>query len=263
MSRIIGGLSDHFLITEHSFKNKVKFCPEDVSGIEDNALWWDYFDFGEYEMNKNRPKVDIPQYDEDKISIVRNIYLQQAQGKRLVIKNASNILRTDFIKEMFPNALFVFCIRNPWHTLQSMTIKQNRSFLLRTVRINQLDNDLFVRAAASWNESVRLYIQNKNTNWYYVKYEDLLHHTFFTIKKLFSFLEINDQEYIEKATKIPFTNNKNYFYIKKHINRHNNKDKIIQLLEHGCRYFSYSLNIRQNKGNRIVYHLNRLTSKIK
>lgn len=263
MSRIIGGYSDNFLITEHSLKNKRKSCPEDVSGIEDHALWWSLFDFDDLEAQQGRPQNDIPRWDEQKIGLIRDIYLKKAQGKRLVIKNAANILRIEFLQKMFPEALYVFCIRNPWHTLQSMTIKNNNSFVLRTDQINQLDDDLFIKAAASWNISIRSYIRHKDNHWWVVKYEELLENPEDTIHSLFDFLDITDSDYLQKAIHIPLPNNKNYFFIKNKIEHHPSQKQIFQMLEEGCHYFVYDIDPWKNQGNRLKYYLEILTKKVR
>ncbi|MCB1853191.1 MAG: sulfotransferase, partial [Gammaproteobacteria bacterium] len=131
-ARILGGFPGNFLVTEHSLKDKQRSCPEDRSGVVDHAIWWRHFRFAEYDELTGRPAVDTPIYDAGAIQKVREEYLDLAGTQRLVIKNPVHLLRVKMLQEMFPDARFVFCIRHPWHTIQSMIIKGNTSFLLRT-----------------------------------------------------------------------------------------------------------------------------------
>ena len=50
-----------------------------------------------------------------------------AGDRRLVIKNPLGLPRVDMLKTMFPDALFVFALRAPWPTIQSATLKGNKS----------------------------------------------------------------------------------------------------------------------------------------
>ena len=241
LARIIGGSDSHFLITEHA--NKVRSCPEDVSGINDTVLWWENFEYYLWDQRTSRPLVETPIYDRDQIDRVRSIYIEHAETKRLVLKNPAHLTRIRFLKEMFPNAVFVFCVRNPWHTLQSMVVKGNKAFLLKTFGNNVLPDDLLFRAAFSWSEAIEIYLRESDENWVLVKYEDLVSQSRESIRTLFDVLFIDDEEYFEKAVTLPEARNKDYSYIAKLFQANNYKSSIIRAIEPGCKLFAYPLSI--------------------
>jgi hypothetical protein len=246
MSRILGGCKDHFLITEHS--NKLRNCPEDRSGVDDAALWWGKFDYEGWDRRSRRPPVETPVYNRDIIADVRSIYLSLSRGKRLVLKNPSHLCRIPFLKEMFPKAFFVFCARNPWHTLQSMTIKGNESFLLRTKRSAALPEDLLLKAAVSWQEAAEVYQQEKDDNWILVKYEDIVSSPAETIGKLFHFLEIRDQSCLSTALRLPKAKSHHYDPVRKLFFKSRHKAEMLEAIEKGNKYLSYPLELPAAQG---------------
>jgi len=251
MSRILGGCSGHFLITEHSAKHK--HCPEDRSGICDNDLWRAKFDYAGWDRKKKQPPVETPVFDKEKIEDVRNIYLTLSRGKRLVLKNPVHLCRIPFLKEMFPDAFFVFCVRNPWHTLQSMTIKGVESFLLRTPRNSTLPHDLLLKAAVSWQESIEIYLRERDENWTAVRYEDLVSDPSETIERLFRFLAVNDTEYIGKAMALVKDKRRNYWPVKNMFGKSRYKAEILEAIKEQNGHFSYPLDLRSLEGNSVSY----------
>ena len=241
LARLIGGSDSHFLITEHA--NKERSCPEDVSGINDTVLWWENFEYYLWDQRTSRPVVETPIYDRDQIHRVRSIYIEHAKTKRLVLKNPAHLTRIRFLKEMFSNAFFVFCLRNPWHTLQSMVAKGNKAFLLKTFGNNVLPDDLLFRAAFSWSEAIEIYLRESDENWVLVKYEDLVVHARESIRTLFDVLSIADEEYFEKAVNLPEVKNRDYSHIRKLFQENNYKSSIIRAIEPGCKLFAYPLSI--------------------
>src|SRR3989338_6851952 len=161
ISRIIGGHPDNFLITEHREKFHI---PEDRSGIGEEQLWWNNFTY-ELWSDKGKPLVRTPVYNERDIACARELFLSASGEKRLVIKNPQNILRTRFLKTMFPDALYVFCVRNPWHGLQSRVIGGKSKYLLRSRKNYELRGDLLLKSIYSWKESIDIYERENNENW--------------------------------------------------------------------------------------------------
>ena len=88
--------------------------------------------------------------DPSKLKTMRTRYLEMAGDKRLVIKNPLGLARVDMPKTMFPDALFVLSLRAPWPTIQSATLRGNRSFIVPTEFVNSLPDNLILRAAATW-----------------------------------------------------------------------------------------------------------------
>lgn len=256
VSRVIGGSNKHFLITEHS--NKAKYCPEDKSGINDAVLWWKNFEYLLWDSGSNRPLVETPVYNRDHIEKVKRVYLEQAKSKRLVLKNPSHLTRVRFLKEMFPSALFVFCVRNPWQTLQSMVIKGNNAFLLKTFGNYVLPDDLLMKAAFSWGEAIEIFLRERDKNWVVVKYEDLVFQSRESVRTLYDALSVDDEIYFEKAACLPVARDHNYYHIKKMFQESKYKSSIIRAIEPGSRLFSYSLSIDELNGHKYKYCLGKI-----
>ncbi len=261
VSRILGGCKDHFLITEHSIKNKLKYLPEDKSGIDDAQLWWETFRYPAWDEVKNRPLIEIPIYDPERINKIKNIYLDIAGHKRLVVKNPTHILYINFLKEMFPDAFFVFCVRNPWHVLQSMTIKGSDSFILRSHENYKLPDDLLLRAAFSWGEAIERYLQEKDESWIVAKYEDIVSNPKKAIKELYEFLDIKDDLYLKKASSLPRKIQHNYYFLKKTFYNSKYRSQILDAVKQGCEIFSYPTSPDYLESSAIGHHMGRLKKK--
>lgn len=249
MSRILGGYPGNFLITEHSLKNKRRSCPEDRSAVVDDDIWHEHFMFSSCVQNDKRHTIDVPLHDADAVQRVRQAYLNHAGALRLVIKNPRHVLRINILQEIFPHAQFVFCIRHPWHTLQSMTIKQNGSYLLRTRDSHRLPDDLLPQAAHSWRAACDAYEKYHNENWVLCRYEELVSEPDTTIRTLFDFLGFTDPEYYSHAITLPRKSQKNYFFIKNQFRKSRYRDLILAQLEPGVRQFGYSADVASLQGD--------------
>lgn len=238
MARILGGCTGHFLITEH--KNK-SVCPEDRSGLEDSALWWEAFDYPRWRPHRHRPDVDVPLFVPERIVRLRQTYLRAAKGQRLVIKNPAHIVRVPVLKEMFPEALFVYCVRNPLHTMQSMISKKGKTNLLRTGLTMGQPNDPLLRAASSWSEANSAYLRHGDEQWISVRYEDLLKDTATTLEYVFSFLRIRDPGGLERAKKLPERRDGVYDYIWRRVQNSPHRERILAMLAEGADRFGYAL----------------------
>lgn len=258
-SRVIGGSDKHFLITEHS--NKAKYCSEDKSGINDTVLWWKNFEYLLWDESSDRPLVETPVYNRDHIEKVKRVYIEQAKSKRLVLKNPAHLTRVRFLKEMFPSALFVFCVRNPWHTLQSMVVKGNNAFLLKTFGNYVLPDDLLMKAAFSWGEAVEVFLRERDDNWVVVKYEDMVLQSRESVRALYDALSVDDETYFEKASCLPVARDRNYYHIKKMFQKTKYKSSIMRAIEPGCKLFSYSSSLDELSEHELKYHLEKTKKK--
>lgn len=252
MSRILGQCENILLITEHS--NKAKHCPEDRSGVIDSKLWWDNFEYLHWDRTNNKPLIEEPVYNKEHIARLRNIYLNLAGNKRLVIKNPRHIIRVRFLKEMFPSARFVFMVRHPWHTVQSMVIKGNDAFLLKLAKSNSIPADLLYQAVFSWSHAMSVYLNEKDEHWKAVQYENLIEQPERTIDELCNFLNIQHASARRKMLDLPSTKKRNYFYIHKMVNNSQYKHELYNLIEEGCNAFSYNPVTSKLKMDPLVYY---------
>jgi hypothetical protein len=251
ISQVLGGHPGHFLVTEHKAK---KVLPEDNSGIVDSELWWRNFQFKEWNAARNVPLIETPIHDKSAIQRVKGIYLQGAMGRRLVIKNPQHITRISFLKEMFPDAFFVFNIRAPWPTIRSATRKSTGKFFLRTEQSARLPNDHLMKVAYSWGEAVKIYNEEKDGNWTSVKYKDVVEKPDEIIENLFEFLDIDRVGYSRDARRKPFRKRRNFYPVKKKFRENKYKNEIVDVLRPGCEQFGYDIYPHSLPGNAVSYY---------
>lgn len=252
VSRLIGGQADNFLITEHREKFHI---PEDKSGVCEEHLWWNNFAFKLWGKDGN-PIVRTPEYNESDIAQLKNIFLSLAGDKRLIVKNPQNILRIKFLKKMFPDALYIFCVRNPWHSLQSRVIGGQPKYLIGSQKNLELPDDLLLKSVYSWQESIDIYQEGKDDNWHVVRYEDMVFKPKETIGALFNFLGMDTHgEYFTKACAIPRDLEHTYYPIKRAFHKSRYQKEIMDIVEAGCAVFPYEASIDSVPGNAWHYYL--------
>jgi len=251
ISRIIGGHKDNCLLTEHREKFHI---PEDKSGVCECYIWWNNFEHSHWDRN-GEPLVRTPLYNEEDIKRVKETYLRIAGNKRLIIKNPQNILRIPIIKKMFPDALFIFCVRNPWHGLQSRVISGKAKYLIASKKNLELKNDLLLKSIYSWKESIDVYNQEKDDNWHVVRYEDTVFNTKDTVKKVFDFLGMReDKEYFDRVCSMPHDLKHTFYPVKKAFNKSKFKKEIMDIVESGCKTFPYDASIDSVPGDAWHYY---------
>jgi hypothetical protein len=241
-SRILGRPENHFLITEH--KNKA-VCAEDRSGINDSKLLWNIFEYKSWNAHRNRPSNEEPIYDKRNLARLKSIYENLAGSRRLVVKNPSNLARIPLIREMFPDANFVFCIRNLWQTAASISSKATQgevdhdSFHLRTEALAALSKDFLLRAIHSWSEAVEMYCRYKDERWTTARYEDVVQTPTTEINRLYRELAINDKTSRQAVAALPRRSAKSCYAIKEIYDSSPHRLAINKLLAPGCRIFDY------------------------
>jgi hypothetical protein len=240
MARILGGCAGHFLITEH--KNKKSACPEDRSGLRDNVLWWETFEYSRSRPHRRRPDVDEPVAAPESTAALRQLYLSAGEEQRLVIKNPLHIVRVPVLNEMFPGAFFVYCVRHPLATMRSMIGGKGKAKnFLRTTRSLGEPNDRLVRAASSWAEANSLYLRHRNQQWILMRYEDVIEDTASTLDQVFSFLRIEDPEGLERASKLPERRDHDYGDIWSRVQENPHRERILALIAEGADRLGYAL----------------------
>lgn len=241
MGRVFGNLSDDFcLVTEHTSKATV--IPEDQSGVEDHRLWWTHFEYQQWDSDAGCPIVDIPVSHPDSILNLRAAYEQLAMGRRLVIKNPSHILYPSLVRDVFPEAHFVYCQRSPWPTLQSMTKKGRESFLLRSPRQTETGLSLLERAAIGWSDAVNSYLTSRDDRWCVSEYDSVVADPRNEIGQICEQLSIPRGSGFEAAVAIPaLSPNDDFSFIKRGFAQSPSRERIADELRAGCEQFGYPL----------------------
>jgi|GEM_PF-2650131 len=251
ISRVIGGHPDNFLITEHREKFHI---PEDKSGICEEFLWMNNFAYEHWAKNGN-PLVRVPRYNEQDIAVMCGLFLAAADNKRLIIKNPQNIMRIKFLRKMFPDALYVFCVRNPWQGAQSRLAAGNTNYQLASQKNFDLPDDLLLKSVFSWKESIDIFEQEKDENWCAVRYEDVVFKTKETIASLFDFLGMESSgQYFEKACTLPRDLKHTYYPVKKAFRKSKFKKEIMDIIQQGCAIFPYEQSIDSMPGDAWHYY---------
>lgn len=262
MGRIFGNLSpDFFLVTEHS--EKETDIPEDRSGVEDHQLWWDHFSYDRWDAEKRRPIVEVPSVSADAALRLRARYTELAAGRRIVVKNPSHILYPQVVRQVFPDARFVYCARNPWPTLQSMTKKGHESFLLRSPRTDCAGMSLLLRAAIGWSDAMASYFAARDDRWTVAQYERIVESPREEIARICSELNVDRGEGFERAASIPKpSHNSNFFFIKNAFRRSPDRERIVEELKRGCEYFGYPPSPEELEGSFVGHALRRITRRL-
>lgn len=252
LARIMGSSPEVFLITEIAPHLKPRHCPEDRSGVSDSDLWRRHFTFGAWHVHRPRPVCERPLFDLSKLESMRDRYLQMADGKRLVIKNPLSLARVDMLKAMFPEALFIFSMRAPWPTIQAATIKGNSSFILPTEFVNSLPNDLILRAAGSWAESIDVLRREREADWIVVRHEELVARPHAMTAELYNRAGLSDVS-VASAAHLPETRVRDYSFIKYQLMAHPYRAEIASLLQERARSFGYDANLSALPGSGLRY----------
>jgi hypothetical protein len=249
LARILGTSDEVFLITEVAVHLKHRNCPEDHSGYSDAELWRAHFTFDAWQPDKRRPVCERPRFDISKILSLRERYLELAGSKRLVIKNPLGLARVDMLKIMFPDALFVFSLRAPWPTIQSATRKGNASYLVPTEFVNSLPNDIFLRAAGTWAESIQTLTRERDSNWIVVRHEELVAKPHHLISELFENVGLNPEPPVAYAARLPEHRLCDYSVLKYQMMRNPHRSQIFGLLQQHASALGYDPNLSALPGS--------------
>lgn len=150
LTRALGRSPETYLITEH--KKKSVYVPEEQNQVPDREFWLRAFGLP-------RLPLEEVEFDPDAFARINRMWTAEAGSKRLVIKNPNNIVRAKEIRRAFPNAQFVWLLRNPWAVIQSMmggheAGRKNPMCLGASEVLKHTDPVL--RAAVSWAYSVQM-----------------------------------------------------------------------------------------------------------
>jgi len=185
----------------------------------------------------------------------------------LVIKNPSHLTRLDILDEMFPDAAYLFCVRSPWHTIQSIAVKAvtKGSFLLRTDRNLNLPADALLKAATSWVEAIEIFEAASDAspdNWSISRYEDLLADPAGETRRLYDALDIGDEAAVARAALLPQARDNNYHLIKTLLRQSPHRDEVLDLMRPACATYNYSLDLDALPSSATGFHLNRVKKRL-
>ena len=141
LSRMLGRSEGTYLITEHTRKP-----PEEINQAKDQDFWLSAVGFS------NSPSEEVD-YDADKFQSLNVLWNAKADGKRLIIKNPQNVARVAALRTAFPEAQFVWLIRDPWFSIQSMlggdAAGHKNHMVVRASEVFQYQDPL-AQCAATW-----------------------------------------------------------------------------------------------------------------
>jgi hypothetical protein len=167
LARSLARFSGTYLITEHTRK---ALLPEEQNPTPDPEFWQQAFGL-------SRLPLQEIEFDAKAFAVLNDLWGANAGGRRLLIKNPNNVVRAEQIRQAFPNAQFVWLLRNPWAVIQSMfggkQAGRKTPMFLGAADILQ-HTDPFLRAATSWLYAVRVMREVGTTADITTRYEDLV-----------------------------------------------------------------------------------------
>ena len=262
IARILGSSDEVFLITEIKPHLKPRGCPEDRSAVSDHELWQDNLTFNGGKACGQRPICARPILEPGRLESLRARYLAMAGRKRLVIKNPLGLTRVDMLKTMFADATFVFSLRSPWPTIQSATIKGNNSFIVPSDFVKSLPDDLMLRAAATWAESIDVLERERDNNWIVVRHEELVAKPHSIIAQLCSRQGLTKLP-LGYAASLPEIRVRDYTFIKHKLMQCSYRAEITSLLRDRASAFGYDANIAALPGNCCRYFAGALLKRLR
>jgi hypothetical protein len=193
LARALARCPDTYLITEHKKKASV---PEERNLRADREFWQEAFGL------KQLPLEEV-EFDAKAFAHLNDLWNANAGGKRLIIKNPNNVVRAREIRRAFPNAQFLWLLRNPWAVIQSMfggneAGGKTPMFLGASEVLKH--EDPFLRAAASWVYAVQVMKQIGSGADIVTRYEDLVAKPQEELRRIADHLSLT---FTERAAEVP------------------------------------------------------------
>lgn len=167
---------------------------------------------------KNANNKDIDKWKKQYIYLLKKITYMN-DGKQLILKNPVNTFRIQLLKEMFPNARFIYLERNTADVFASMTEMYKKLFVNFQLQngnyavTEEVIYDVYKEMIQEFNEQSKQLIDNELVK---VQYENLISDTFDVITDIYQHLEMhicirnitNITNYIEKKKDFKRTDKK-------------------------------------------------------
>ena len=167
LSRALGRYSGTYLVTEHKKKSVV---PEEQNPTPDREFWRESFGL-------SRLPLEEVEFDEKAFAHLNALWTANSGGRRMIIKNPNNVVRAKEIRRAFPNAQFVWLLRNPWAVIQSMLRGKQAGhktpMFLGAAEVLKHE-DPVLRAAASWVHAINIMRQVGSPADITTRYEDIV-----------------------------------------------------------------------------------------
>lgn len=142
---------------------------------------------------------------------------------RFLEKTPKNSLRIEFLNHIFPDALFIYLVRDPKDNISSIMQAWRSNRFVTYPRLPGWNGDWSLLLPNNWNRLLGEPLQNiaafqwceandsiikslsqlPNERWSIVKYEDLISHTSTTLKAICQFCQIPFDEQLEFACSKP------------------------------------------------------------
>src|SRR5918999_4293201 len=186
LSRALGRCPGTYLITEHKRKAEI---PEEQNPTPDREFWEQAFGL----PRRAQETPEEVEFDPQAFEHLNRLWTAHSGGQRLIIKNPNNVVRAREIRRAFPNAQFVWLLRNPWAVIQSMlggkdAGRKATMFVGATEVLRHADP--LLRAAASWAYAVQVMKQLQSSADITTRYEDLVKNPQQELKRLVDHLKL-------------------------------------------------------------------------
>ena len=241
-------------------------CPKSGTSITarilgshpDLATWieagrvWDNKNFYNGHSDHIWDSSDITNEDYSRIRGGFYLYKQLLNKNRIFNKHPRNSLRIKYIKEVFPDALFVQVVRHPVPVVESLS-RHSESFwrsrypyglFCKPPQWRKFQNTPpLIKHSYQWEEILKYSTRNLNklrTNFLTIKYESFCANPKKEVKRFSNFVGLNSSKYPTDIKSKYSVENKN-FKARNHLSK-NGLNKVWEIVQGAAKNYGYDLN---------------------
>jgi hypothetical protein len=220
LARALACCPETYVITEHKRKSRV---PEEQNTHPDQEHWQRVFGLAPHGLQEVN-------FDREKFSELNGLWTANAGGKRLILKNPKNLARAREIRQAFPNAKFVWLLREPWAVIQSMfggqALGRKHPRFLPASDVLKLSEPL-LRAAATWVYATHVMREVGTSADIITRYEDLVSKPHQELKRITEHLSLT---YAEEGARVPQARRQDFRVANYLLHRSRAQSQVIELL---------------------------------
>lgn len=123
-----------------------------------------------------------------------------------------------------------------------------RGYIVPTEFVNSLPDNLILRAAGTWAESIDVLRRERDANWIVVRHEELVARPYAMTVELYNRAGLSDVQ-VAQAARLPEVRVRDYSFIKYQLMAHPYRAEIASLLEERARAFGYDANLSALPGS--------------
>lgn len=170
-----------------------------------------YYD--KYNIFKDTTQKEKESWKKTYFNMLKQIALFRGKEKRLLLKNPHNTGRIEILKEIFPDAKFIFIHRNPYDVFQSNLHLYNKTIKTQFLQ-NFSDEEITERVLYCYETTMQKYIVDqsklKDDQLIEVSYEELSESPVNTLEKIYDQLHLGNFDNVKPDIQSYLNTIKNY-----------------------------------------------------